>query len=83
MTQTQHIRRRTNGTIDIDHYRNRALMERKAAMTGSMSGAMSFGSLRILAGLFMGAATAMVPPAMHDTASNGAGRTVTAALVTR
>lgn len=27
--QTLHIRRRTNGTIDIDHYRNRALMERR------------------------------------------------------
>ena len=68
MTQTQHIRRRTNGTIDIDHYRNRALMERKAAMTGSMSGAMSFGSLRNLARLFMGAATTTLPLNVHNAA---------------
>ena len=34
-TQTQQIYRRTNGTIDIDHYRNRALTERRAAMTST------------------------------------------------
>lgn len=34
-TQTQQIRRRTNGTIDIDHYRNHALMERRAAMSST------------------------------------------------
>lgn len=77
-TQTQSIRRRANGTIDIDYYRNRALMERKAVMTGATTGAMSLGSLLVAAGLFIAAAAAMVPPSAHKTASM-----VTAALETR
>ena len=77
-TQTQSIRRRANGTIDIDYYRNRALMERKVVMTGATTGAMSLGSLLAAAGLFIAAAAATVPPAAHKTASM-----VTAALKTR
>lgn len=76
--QTQPIRRRTNGTIDINYYRNRALMERKAVMTGATTGAMSLGSLLVAAGLFIATATATVPPVAHKTAG-----TVTAALETR
>ena len=34
-TQTLEIRRRTNGAIDIDYYRNRASMDRRAAMTST------------------------------------------------
>ena len=30
------LRRRTNGTIDIDHYRNKAIAERRAMMTRSL-----------------------------------------------
>jgi hypothetical protein len=40
-SQTLRIKRRTNGTIDIDHYRGRALMERKAVMAASLRGAAS------------------------------------------
>jgi hypothetical protein len=35
------IRRRTNGTIDIDYYRSRALMERDAFIAGEMRRAIS------------------------------------------
>ncbi len=77
-TETQPIRRRTNGAIDIDYYRNRALMERKAVMASATTGAMSLSSLLVAAGLFSAAATATIPWPAHKTAS-----TVTAALETR
>lgn len=41
-TQTLHICRRSNGAIDIDHYRNLALMERRAVMTSVMRTAISW-----------------------------------------
>jgi hypothetical protein len=77
-TETQPIRRRSNGAIDIDYYRNRALMEHKAVMADATTGAMSLGSLLVAAGLFIAAATATIPLPAHMTAS-----TVTAALETR
>ena len=80
-TQTLPIRRRTNGTINIDHYRNWALMERKAAMTGSMRGVILLGSLLIVAGAFMAGLTGTVAPTMQSTVVNGA--TITAALAAR
>jgi len=51
---TEPIRRRSNGTIDINFYRQRALTERAAVMTGagrSIGGAMrtAFAAVRHLA----------------------------------
>ena len=39
MLAQQDIRRRIDGSIDIDFYRHRALMERRAAMAGFFRGA--------------------------------------------
>ena len=38
LTQRQDIRRRLDGSIDIDFYRQKGLMERRAVMTGFFSG---------------------------------------------
>jgi hypothetical protein len=38
LTQRQDIRRRLDGSIDIDFYRQKGLMERRVAMTGFFSG---------------------------------------------
>ena len=38
LTQRQDIRRRLDGSIDIDFYRHKALMERRVMLTGFFSG---------------------------------------------
>jgi hypothetical protein len=38
LTQRQDIRRRLDGSIDIDFYRQKGLMERRAVVTGFFSG---------------------------------------------
>jgi hypothetical protein len=45
LTRSQDIRRRLDGSIDIDFYRQKALMERRAYMTRFFSGARKLGSL--------------------------------------
>jgi hypothetical protein len=80
--QTLEIRRRTNGTIDIDHYRNRALMERSAAMT-STGRQVNFSFLAAAAAALI--VTAFALPS-HDpaskTATKAAPAAITVALVT-
>jgi hypothetical protein len=65
--QTLRLKRRTNGTIDIDHYRDRALTERKAVMTTSLRGAFS-GGWPLLAALALFAAGATATPRAHRPA---------------
>jgi hypothetical protein len=43
LTQRQDIRRRLDGSIDIDFYRQKGLMERRAYMTRLFSGAKKLG----------------------------------------
>ena len=47
-TETQQIRRRTNGTIDIDYYRNHSLMLRRETMANVARG-VNFSVLRRVA----------------------------------
>lgn len=61
-TQTQQIRRRTNGTIDIDHYRNRALMERRNAVS-AMTGRANVLAFPLIAIVALIAAIVMAPRA--------------------
>jgi hypothetical protein len=44
LTQSQDIRRRPDGSIDIDFYRQKGLMERRAYITRFFSGAKKPGS---------------------------------------
>jgi hypothetical protein len=83
-TQTQQIRRRTNGTIDIDHYRNHALMLRREAMT-NMARGVDFSVLRLIAvATLIVALIAMTShgPAPRGTAANAAPAAITVALET-
>ena len=84
-TQTLEIRRRTNGTIDIDHYRNRALMERRAVLS-SMGRRVDISALRLVAAAgLIGVLIAMPSrdPASKGTAANATPATITVAFETR
>lgn len=57
-TQRQDIRRHRDGCIDIDFYRHKGLMERRAVITNFLSGAKKLGKLLVAAavlavGLYM------------------------------
>jgi hypothetical protein len=62
LTQRQDIRRRLDGSIDIDFYRRKGLMERRAYMTRLFSGAKKLGKPRV---------AAAVAPAYDGTGWNG------------
>ena len=72
-TQTLEIRRRTNGAIDIDHYRNRASMERRVAMT-SIGRHVNFS--------FLTAAAALIIAAFALPSHGSASKTATAPAAT-
>jgi hypothetical protein len=69
-SQTLRIKRQTNGTIDIDHYRGRALAERKAVMAASLRGAFPRG-WRLLAALAPLAAGATAKPPATQASTTG------------
>jgi hypothetical protein len=84
-TETQQLHRRSNGTIDIDYYRARALMERRAAMT-NMARRMDISALRLLAAAALIVALIAVPsrdPAPKGTAANAPPAAITVALQAR
>jgi hypothetical protein len=84
-TQTQQFRRRSNGTIDIDHYRERALMERRAAMS-SMGRRLDVSLLRLITAAALIVALIALPsrgPVPKGAAAIAAPATITAALQTR
>ena len=77
-TQTQQIRRRTNGTIDIDYYRNHALMERREAVH-NIAGGMNILAWPLVAVAALISALVVAGlrvPALKGTASNSAPITV-------
>jgi hypothetical protein len=75
-TRPPQIQRLPNGTIDIDYYRNQALMERKRAFfksSKSVSGIVSATWPVVAATLILAAAvTAPHAPAARDAVANGA-----------
>jgi hypothetical protein len=75
LTQRQDIRR-LDGSIDIDFYRRKGLMERRAYMTRLFSGAKKLGKLRVAAAVRAGA---LFMAAAHD----GAGWNSPSASATR
>ena len=84
-TQTHQVRRRTNGTIDIDYYRNHALMLRREAMR-NMARGVDFSVLRLVAtAALIVALIAMTSrgPAPRGTAANAAPAANAVALETR
>ena len=84
-SQTQQIRRLTNGTIDIDHYRNHTLKLRRQAMR-NMAGGVDFSVLRLVAGAaLIVALIAMTSrgPVPKGTAANAAPAANMVALETR
>ena len=77
LTQHQDIRRRPNGSIDIDFYRQTGLMERRAVMTNFFSGARKLGKPLVAAAVLAGALYMM--PARdgigwNASSASGAGR---------
>jgi hypothetical protein len=75
LTQRQDIRR-LDGSIDIDFYRRKGLMERRAYMTRLFSGAKKLGKPRVAAAVRAGA---LFMAAAHD----GAGWNSPSASATR
>ena len=73
MTPHQNIRRRTNGSIDIDFYREQGLVERRAVMAAFFKGARKVAKPLIAVAV---AVTAVYPA----PATNGAGRNDVAAV---
>jgi len=55
LTQRQDIRRRHDGSIDIDFYRQQGLMERRAVMTNFFSGAKKLAKPLAAAAVLVGA----------------------------
>jgi hypothetical protein len=55
LTQRQDIRRRLDGSIDINFYRQKGLMERRAYMTNLFSGAKKIGKPLLAAAVLAGA----------------------------
>jgi hypothetical protein len=55
LAQRQDIRRRLDGSIDIDFYRQKGLMERRAYMTRLFSGAKKRGKSLVAAAVLAGA----------------------------
>jgi hypothetical protein len=83
--QIQQIRRRTNDTVDIDYYRNQALMLRREAMINTAHG-VDFSTLRLVAAAALIFALIAMPsrdPAPKGTAANAAPAAITVALETR
>ncbi len=83
--QTQQIRRRTNDTVNIDYYRNQALMLRREAMT-NMAHGVDFSTLRLVAATALIVALIAMPwpdRAPKDTAAKVATTAITVALETR
>ena len=80
--RTRLIHRLPNGTIDIDYYRNEALMERKRAFSRSIASISGFASVvwPVVASvlIFGVAATVRHVPTVTDAAAYGA--TITAAF---
>ena len=74
-TQTLEIRRRTNGAIDIDHYRNRASMERRVAMT-SIGRHVNFSFLTAAAALIIAASALPSHGPTSKTATASAATTI-------
>ena len=78
-TRTPQIRRRANGTIDIDHYRDHALLERKAVISGSLRGTIAHRWPLLTAIASIAAAGVAVPSTSHGRADSGASAIVTLA----
>jgi hypothetical protein len=55
LTQRHDIRRRLDGSIDIDFYRHKGLMERRAVMTNFFSGAKTLVKPLVAAAVLAGA----------------------------
>ena len=70
ITPHQDIHRRTNGSIDIDFYREQGLMERRAVMTAFFKGAGKVA--RPLIAVAALTAAAYLAPATDDTGRNDA-----------
>lgn len=84
-TQTLQIRRRTNGTIDIDHYRNLALMERRAALSRT-GRRVDIAALRLVAAAVLVGALIALPwpvPASKAAATGAAPASIAVALQNR
>ena len=75
LTQRQDIRRRLDGSIDIDFYRRKGLMERRAHMTNSFSGVKKLGKPLVAAAVLAGAL--YMAPARDGTGWNGPNVSVT------
>ena len=84
-TETEQIRRRTNGTIDIDHYRNLSLMLRRETMANVARGVSLAVLRRVAAAALIVALIAMSSrgPAPKGAAANAALAAITVALETR
>ncbi len=82
-TQTQQIRRRTNGTIDIDHYRNHALMERRETIRNTANGVKILAWPLVAAAALIVAMLVMTPPAPETKGTATKGAAITLALETR
>jgi hypothetical protein len=83
-TQIQQIRRRTNDTVDIDYYRNRALMLRREAMK-STARSVDFSTLGLVAAAALIVALIVMPwpyPAPKGTAAKAAPAAIAVALKT-
>jgi hypothetical protein len=78
MTAQQDIRRRIDGSIDIDFYRQKGLMERRVVMTGSFRNA---GKPLAAAALVMIALYAVSP--RDGTAGHGVNTVQTGTSLTR
>lgn len=83
-TETEQVRRRTNGTVDIDYYRNRSLMLRREAMTNVARG-VNFSVVQLVAAALLVALIAMISrgSASNGTAANAAPAAIMFALETR
>ena len=78
-TQTQQFRQRTNGTIDIDHYRSHALMLRRESMT-NMARGVDFSVLRLVAAAAL--IVALIAMTLHSPAPKGIAANATPAAIT-
>lgn len=81
-TQIQQIRRRTNDTVDIDYYRNQALMLRREAMT-STARSVDFSTLGLVVSAALIVALIAMPwpdRAPKDTAAKAPPTAITVAL---
>lgn len=83
--QIQQIRRRANGTVDIDYYRNQAMMLRREAMINAVH-SVDFSTLRLVAAAALIVALIGMPsrdPAPKGTAAKATPAAITFALETR